>query len=212
MLITSSNNLKQNLQSPTTRKISSREKLAIVLKNTAFKHKNQVERIDEFTWKFKDITVDNQTSDYIIKLSENPNHPGRTYKKRDLYRITEDSTQKVELGQYKRKYLYQIINKLMRIPRDYLKQPDMEMMIKLNNDVRMNRSNYHENNNIITGKCKDIGDIEINLGYIKHMKNNHNRVFGRVMKINGQVVAEGYVLNELIKSFYMKHPRLKMTY
>ena len=81
--------------------------------------------------------------------------------------------------------------------KNYLLQMDdaITTMRKITKYVKNNYNNFHfEDDGSFVGDIPQ-GHMVITKGYIKHMKNNHNRNFGRQMYINGQLVQEGYFLD-----------------
>ena len=68
-------------------KMNSREILASKLKNIVTTNKQAVEQIDENSWRFKGIEVDSKVNDYIVKLVAKTGKSGKTFKKRELYRV-----------------------------------------------------------------------------------------------------------------------------
>ena len=81
--------------------------------------------------------------------------------------------------------------------KNYLLQMDdaITTMRQITKYVKNNYNNFHfEDDGSFVGDIPQ-GHMVITKGYIKHMKNNHNRNFGRQMFINGQLVQEGYFLD-----------------
>jgi hypothetical protein len=92
--------------------MSNREILASKLSKIVATNKQSVEQVEPNSWKFKGIEVDSKVNDYMVKLTPKVGKSGKTFKKRELYRIVDGAEQKVELGEFKKAYLYKIVRGL----------------------------------------------------------------------------------------------------
>ena len=173
-------------------KMNSREILASKLKNIVATNKQSVEQIDENSWRFKGIEVDSKVNDYIVKLVAKTGKSGKTFKKRELYRIVDGTEQKVELGEYKKEYLYKIVHGLTntKAPRVHLSRDHKADLYVMRDYIKQHKAEFTLDGNTLTGKVPQ-GDFKLVVGNVKPMKNGHKRVFGSKLYINGELYHEG---------------------
>ena len=93
-------------------KMNSRELLASKLRDMVSTNKQSIVKIDDNSWRFPSVEVDSKVNDYIVKLVAKTGKSGKQFKKRELYRVVDGAEQKVELGEYKKEYLYKIVHGL----------------------------------------------------------------------------------------------------
>lgn len=186
-------------------KMNSRELLASKLKNIVTTNKQSVEQIDENSWRFKGVEVDSKVNDYLVKLVAKTGKSGKTFKKRELYRVVDGAEQKVELGEYKKAYLYKIIHGLTstKAPRAHLTTCDFSVIQGMRDYIKTHKDEFTFDGSVLAGKVPQ-GEFKLVEGHIKPMKNDHKRVFGRQLFINGQLFAEGGALIHLVKAFNAK--------
>ena len=186
-------------------KMNSREILASKLKNIVATNKQSVEQIDENSWRFKGIEVDSKVNDYIVKLVAKTGKSGKTFKKRELYRVVDGAEQKVELGEYKKEYLYKIVHGLTNTtaPRVKLSRDHLAEILSMSQYIKEHKSEFTMADGVLTGKVPQ-GDFKLVLGNLKPMKNGHKRIFGRKLYINGQLYHEGGQLVCLTNGFNAK--------
>ena len=173
-------------------KMNSREILASKLKNIVTTNKQAVEQIDENSWRFKGIEVDSKVNDYIVKLVAKTGKSGKTFKKRELYRVVDGAEQKVELGEYKKEYLYKIVHGLTntKAPRVHLSREHKADLYVMRDYIKQHKDQFTLDGNTLTGKVPQ-GDFKLVVGNVKPMKNGHKRVFGSKLYINGELYHEG---------------------
>lgn len=173
-------------------KMNSREILASKLKNIVTTNKQAVEQIDENSWRFKGIEVDSKVNDYIVKLVAKTGKSGKTFKKRELYRVVDGAEQKVELGEYKKEYLYKIVHGLTntKAPRVHLSRDHKADLYVMRDYIKQHKAEFTLDDNTLTGKVPQ-GDFKLVVGNVKPMKNGHKRVFGSKLYINGELYHEG---------------------
>ena len=173
-------------------KMNSREILASKLKNIVTTNKQAVEQIDENSWRFKGIEVDSKVNDYIVKLVAKTGKSGKTFKKRELYRVVDGAEQKVELGEYKKEYLYKIVHGLTntKAPRVHLSREHKADLYVMRDYIKQHKDQFTLDGNTLTGKVPQ-GDFKLVVGNLKPMKNGHKRVFGSKLYINGELYHEG---------------------
>ena len=173
-------------------KMNSREILASKLKNIVATNKQSVEQIDENSWRFKGIEVDSKVNDYIVKLVAKTGKSGKTFKKRELYRVVDGAEQKVELGEYKKEYLYKIVHGLTntKAPRVHLSRDHKADLYVMRDYIKAHKADFTLDGNTLTGKVPQ-GDFKLVVGNLKPMKNGHKRVFGSKLYINGELYHEG---------------------
>lgn len=173
-------------------KMNSREILASKLKNIVTTNKQAVEQIDENSWRFKGIEVDSKVNDYIVKLVAKTGKSGKTFKKRELYRVVDGAEQKVELGEYKKEYLYKIVHGLTntKAPRVHLSRDHKADLYVMRDYIKQHKAEFTLDGNTLTGKVPQ-GDFKLVVGNVKPMKNGHKRVFGSKLYINGELYHEG---------------------
>ena len=173
-------------------KMNSREILASKLKNIVATNKQSVEQIDENSWRFKGIEVDSKVNDYIVKLVAKTGKSGKTFKKRELYRVVDGAEQKVELGEYKKEYLYKIVHGLTntKTPRVHLSRDHKADLYVMRDYIKQHKAEFTLDGNTLTGKVPQ-GDFKLVVGNVKPMKNGHKRVFGSKLYINGELYHEG---------------------
>lgn len=173
-------------------KMNSREILASKLKNIVTTNKQAIEQIDENSWRFKGIEVDSKVNDYIVKLVAKTGKSGKTFKKRELYRVVDGAEQKVELGEYKKEYLYKIVHGLTntKAPRVHLSRDHKADLYVMRDYIKQHKAEFTLDGNTLTGKVPQ-GDFKLVVGNVKPMKNGHKRVFGSKLYINGELYHEG---------------------
>ena len=130
---------------------------------------------------------------------------GKTFKKRELYRVVDGAEQKVELGEYKKAYLYKIIHGLTsnKAPRAKLHECDFSEIKSMCQYIKTHKDEFTMDDVALVGKVPQ-GDFRLEIGHIKPMKNDHKRVFGRKLYINGKLFSEGGGLIFLQKAFNAK--------
>ncbi|MBO7212500.1 MAG: hypothetical protein J6V44_16075, partial [Methanobrevibacter sp.] len=130
---------------------------------------------------------------------------GKQFKKRELYRVVDGAEQKVELGEYKKEYLYKIVHGLTttKAPRERVKDCDFNEIKAMCAYIKEHKSEFTMTDTTLTGKVPQ-GEFKLLIGHVKPMKNDHKRVFGRQLFINGQLFAEGGGLIFLQKAFNAK--------
>lgn len=188
-----------------TGKMSNREILASKLSKIVATNKQSVEQIEPNSWKFKGIEVDSKVNDYMVKLTPKVGKSGKTFKKRELYRIVDGAEQKVELGEFKKAYLYKIVRGLTntKVPRQTLHECDFSEIKTMCKYIKEHKDEFTLSDTALVGKVPQ-GEFRLEIGHIKPMKNDHKRVFGRKLYINGQLFSEGGGLIFLQKAFASK--------
>lgn len=189
--------------------MSNREILGMKLKNIVSTNKQAVEKIGDNAWKFKDIEVDSKTYDYLVRLEAKTGKSGKTFKKRSLYRIVDGAEQKVELGEYKKEYLYKIVSGLTstKVPRVRMSHWNEDEVRKMCDYIKEHKDEFKTENNVTTGNIPGFGDIKYVVGSLKPMKNCHKRQFGRKLYVNGNLHSEGGGLHLVDRAFAAKKPR-----
>lgn len=156
--------------------------------------------IADDAWKLDNIDIGDGPKSYIIRNTKKLGTvSGKFFFKRNLFRLENDKEKLIELGEYKKKYLYPMVKKLAtpKKEKNYLLQMDdaITTMRQITKYVKNNYNNFHiEDDGSFVGDIPQ-GHMVITKGYIKQMKNNHNRNFGRQMFLNGELVQEGYFLD-----------------
>lgn len=188
-----------------TGKMSNREILASKLSKIVATNKQSVEQVEPNSWKFKGIEVDSKVNDYMVKLTPKVGKSGKTFKKRELYRIVDGAEQKVELGEFKKAYLYKIVRGLTttKTPRAHLTTCDFSVIQGMRDYIKTHKDEFTFDGSVLAGKVPQ-GEFKLVEGHIKPMKNDHKRVFGRQLFINGKLFAEGGALIHLVKAFNAK--------
>jgi hypothetical protein len=173
--------------------MSNREILGMKLKNIVSTNKQSVEKIGDNAWKFKDIEVDSKTYDYLVRLEAKTGKSGKTFKKRNLYRIVDGAEQKFELGEFKKEYLYKIVSGLTttKVPRAKISHWNDSEVRSICDYIRAHQTEFKTENNVTTGTIPGIGEIKYIVGSLKPMKNCHKRQFGRKLYVNGELSCEG---------------------
>lgn len=187
-------------------KINSRELLASKLRDMVSTNKQSIVKIDDNSWRFPGVEVDSKVNDYIVKLVAKTGKSGKPFKKRELYRIVDGGAeQKVELGEYKKEYLYKIVKGLTstKAPRERVKNCDFNEIKAMCAYIKEHKDEFTMTDTSLTGKVPQ-GDFKLLIGHVKPMKNDHKRVFGRQLFINDQLFAEGGGLIFLQKAFNTK--------
>ena len=187
-------------------KMNSRELLASKLRDMVSTNKQSIVKIDDNSWRFPSIEVDSKVNDYIVKLVAKTGKSGKQFKKRELYRVVDDTEQKVELGEYKKEYLYKIVHGLTttKAPRQRLTvDVDFSEIKAMCAYIKEHKDEFTMTDTTLTGKVPQ-GDFRLEIGHVKPMKNDHKRVFGRQLFINDQLFAEGGGLIFLQKAFNSK--------
>ena len=169
-------------------KMNARELLASKLRDIVSTNKQSIEKIDENSWRFPSVEVDSKVNDYIVKLVAKTGKSGKQFKKRELYRVVDGAEQKVELGEYKK---------------ERVKDCDFNEIKAMCAYIKEHKSEFTMTDTTLTGKVPQ-GDFKLLIGHVKPMKNDHKRVFGRQLFINGQLFAEGGGLIFLQKAFNAK--------
>lgn len=186
-------------------KINSRELLASKLRDMVSTNKQSIVKIDDNSWRFPSVEVDSKVNDYIVKLVAKTGKSGKQFKKRELYRVVDGAEQKVELGEYKKDYLYKIVHGLTttKAPRERVKDCDFNEIKSMCAYIKEHKDEFTMTDTTLTGKVPQ-GDFRLEIGHVKPMKNDHKRVFGRQLFINDQLFAEGGGLIFLQKAFNSK--------
>ena len=186
-------------------KMNSRELLASKLRDMVSTNKQSIVKIDDNSWRFPSIEVDSKVNDYIVKLVAKTGKSGKQFKKRELYRVVDGAEQKVELGEYKKEYLYKIVHGLTttKAPRERVKDCDFNEIKSMCAYIKEHKDEFTMTDTTLTGKVPQ-GDFRLEIGHVKPMKNDHKRVFGRQLFINDQLFAEGGGLIFLQKAFNSK--------
>ena len=188
-------------------KMNSRELLASKLRDMVSTNKQSIVKIDDNSWRFPSIEVDSKVNDYIVKLVAKTGKSGKQFKKRELYRVVDDTEQKVELGEYKKEYLYKIVHGLTttKAPRQRLTvDVDFSEIKSMCAYIKDHKDEFTMTDTTLTGKVPQ-GDFRLEMGHVKPMKNAHKRVFGRKLFINDKLVSEGGGLIFLTKAFNAKN-------
>lgn len=187
-------------------KMNSRELLASKLRDMVSTNKKSIVKIDDNSWRFPSVEVDSKVNDYIVKLVAKTGKSGKQFKKRELYRVVDGAEQKVELGEYKKEYLYKIVHGLTttKAPRERVKDCDFNEIKSMCAYIKDHKDEFTMTDTTLTGKVPQ-GDFKLIIGHVKPMKNDHKRVFGRQLFINGQLFAEGGGLIFLQKAFNAKN-------
>lgn len=185
--------------------MSNREILGMKLKNIVSTNKQSIEKVGDNAWRFKDVEVDNKVNDYLVRLEAKTGKSGKTFKKRNLYRIVDGAEQKVELGEFKKEYLYKIVHNLTnpKAPRELLSKSHRDDVMELRNYIKNHKEDFKFENGVLTGKVPQ-GDFKLIEGNLRPMKNGHKRVFGRQLFINGKLLHEGGGLARLVRAFNSK--------
>lgn len=190
-----------------TTKMSSREAIASAIATVVSKSRDKVETLSEGNWKFTGIDIGDGPKDYIVKLYDKQGKSGKMFKQRELYRLVDGKETKIELGEFKKEYLYKIIKslsttKVERTKRITMNRSDVEA---IRDYIKKNKSAFTLNDKgSIVGTVDSYGDIEIVSGAIKPMKNGHKRNFGRKLFINGKLMHEGSQLNCCFNTYNAK--------
>ena len=187
---------------PVSRKKTSREILATTLSNIVSTNKQSIEQVDKNAWKFKNIEIDSKVNDYLVKLNERTGKSGKIFVKRELYRVLDNGTeQKVELGEFKKAYLYKIVRGLTttKTPRVCISRDHTKEIFQMRDYIKAHQSDFTIEGNAMVGKVPQ-GDIRLELGYLKSMKNGHKRIFGRKLYLNGELYHEGGELIHVVKA------------
>jgi hypothetical protein len=186
-------------------KMNSREILASKLKDIVATNKQSVEQIDGNSWRFKGVEVDSKVNDYIVKLVAKTGKSGKEFKKRELYRVVDGAEQKVELGEYKKEYLYKIIHGLTttKAPRVRLSKEHRDDIFVMRDYIKAHKADFTLDGNTLTGKVPQ-GEFKLVVGNLRPMKNGHKRVFGTKLYINGELYHEGGSLVRLMKAYNAK--------
>lgn len=166
----------------------------------------KVSQISPTEWKFAEIDNGKTVSDYRLAMTDVQGKTGKVYKKRQLFRINADGTEKaVEFGKLKKCYLYKAFSMLKpKTPRAHLNNYDRELTAKLRDEVARNKANFSMDENGNINGTSTFGQIHIENGAIKSMKNNHHRNFGRKLYIDNKLVFEGAGLNMIYAAFNRK--------
>ena len=98
-------------------KMSARELLASTISTMVSDGK--AEKIADGQWKFSGIDTGNGAQDYMVKVSSKQGKSGKSFMKRELVRIENGAEKVVELGEFKKQYLYGIVKNLVS-PQKYL--------------------------------------------------------------------------------------------
>lgn len=186
-------------------KMNSRELLASKLRDMVSTNKQSIVKIDDNSWRFPSVEVDSKVNDYIVKLVAKTGKSGKQFKKRELYRVVDGAEQKVELGEYKKDYLYKIVHGLTttKAPRERVMNCDFNEIKAMCAYIKEHKDEFTMTDTTLTGKVPQ-GDFRLEIGHVKPMKNDHKRVFGRQLFINDQLFAEGGGLIFLQKAFNSK--------
>lgn len=186
-------------------KMNSRELLASKLRDMVSTNKQSIVKIDDNSWRFPSVEVDSKVNDYIVKLVAKTGKTGKEFKKRELYRVVDGTEQKVELGEYKKEYLYKIVHGLTttKAPRELLSKSHRDDVMEMRNYIKNHKEDFKFENGVLTGKVPQ-GDFKLIEGNLRPMKNGHKRVFGRQLFINGKLLHEGGGLARLVRAFNSK--------
>ena len=188
-------------------KMSTREAIASAIATVVSNFRDKIETVSDGVWKFAAIDTGDGPKDYVVKCYDKQGKSGKMFKQRELYRVVDGAETKVELGEYKKAYLYKIIKSLTTPKVERTKRIAMVStdVIALRDAIKKNKTAFSINDKgSLVGKLDAYGDIEIVNGAIKPMKNGHKRNFGRKLYINGQLVHEGSLLNCCFNTFNAK--------
>lgn len=173
--------------------LNNREILGMKLKAMACTDKKSVEPIGVGAWKFKDVEVGSSVNDYVVRLEPMHTKTGRTFHKRELYKVVDGVEKQVNLGVYKKDYLYKVVNSLTKVntSRKLITQGNEDEIRKMSEYIRAHKDEFKTDGKVTTGTIPGFGDIKYIAGTIKPMKNCHKRVFGRMLYVNGELHSEG---------------------
>lgn len=177
--------------------MSSRELLASTISSMVSEGKS-IKQSDH-SWLVSNVDIGNGSADYLIKATPKLGKSGKTFIKRELYRLDGSNEKMIELGEFKKKYLYPMVKSLTKAssPRKKLLQCPWEELRQIIPYIEKHYTEFSINDKgSLIGYIPQIanfpaGNMEITAGFIKHMKNNHNRNFGRQMFIDGKLYYEG---------------------
>lgn len=159
-------------------------------------------------WIFNGLSNGEMTSDYRLVVTDKLGKSGRTFMNRQLYRKNSDGTEKiVEFGKYKKDYLYKAVHQCISPKKNRVKLlSNHDLIFKIRDDVRINKTNYHlnEETNQITGTCPGVGSIVLFMGTYRAMKNNHHRKFGRELYVDGKLTVQGGDLEAIVEAVKSK--------
>ena len=192
-------------------KMSAREILASTISTMVSDGK--AEKIADGQWKFSGIDTGNGAQDYMVKVSSKQGKSGKSFMKRELVRIENGAEKVVELGEFKKQYLYGIVKNLVspKVARPQRTKIPYAEVLALRDEIKKNKDKFHiDEKGALIGKAS-IGDIEIVTGAIKPMKNDHKRNFGRKLYVNGTLIHEGSQLNCCFDTFNAKGRVKKAT-
>lgn len=193
-----------NTKANSTSKMSSRELLASTISNMVSAGK--AEKIADGQWKFSNVDTGSGNQEYMVKVSSKQGKSGKSFMKRELVRLENGAEKVVELGEFKKQYLYGIVKNLIspKMARPQRIRIPYAEVLALRDEIKKNKANFHINEKgALIGKAS-IGDIEIVTGAIKPMKNDHKRNFGRKLYVNGKLIHEGSQLNCCFDTFKAK--------
>lgn len=200
--------VKATAQAP---KMSSREIIASTISSMVSSGK--AEKIADGQWKFTGIDAGTGAQDYIVKVSSKEGKSGKTFMKRELVRIENGTEKLVQLGEFKKQYLYGIVKNLIspKVPRVKPVRMELNDVLALRDEIKKNKTAFSINDKGSLVGHASIGDIEIISGAIKPMKNDHKRNFGRKLYVNGVLKHEGSELNCCYATFNAKGRQKKVV-
>lgn len=200
--------VKATTQAP---KMSSREVLASTISSMVSSGK--AEKVSDGVWKFAGVDTGSGAQDYLVKVSSKEGKSGKMFTKRELYRMENGTEKYVELGEFKKQYLYGIVKNLIspKTPRVPHVRMELQDVLALRDEIKKNKASFSINDKGSLVGHASIGDIEIISGAIKPMKNDHKRNFGRKLFVNGVLKHEGSELNCCYATFNAKGRQKKVA-
>ena len=77
----------------------------------------------------------------------------------------------------------------------------IEEVLKIRDEVKQNFDKFYIDDKGSLHGMTHLGQMEITAGFVKNMKNNHKRNFGRKMFINGVLTHEGALLDVPVDTY-----------
>ncbi|MBO7691278.1 MAG: hypothetical protein J6T10_01425 [Methanobrevibacter sp.] len=186
-----------------TTKMCSRELLASTILNMV--NDGKAVSVTDGVWKLSGVDTGEGSKDYLVKVTKKLGKSGKYFNKRELYRMDGETERMIELGEYKKKYLYPIIKNLVNPPQPRKRQLEMpnsiEEVLKIRDEVKQNFDKFYIDEKGSLHGMTHLGQMEITAGFVKNMKNNHKRNFGRKMFINGVLTHEGALLDVPVDTY-----------
>jgi hypothetical protein len=90
-----------------------------------------------------------------------------------------------------------------KTPRACINRDHTTEIFQMRDYIKAHQSDFTIEGNAMIGKVPQ-GEIRLELGYLKAMKNGHKRLFGRKLYVNGEIHSEGGSLHRIDRAINAK--------